>query len=88
MIEAEEAFLIGEEGLQLLMDRIEDLIKTTIQTVIDLQERDIILHWKKDNDTEVSVWIYLISPLPLKAEQILLEGTTWYRIKIVMHTFL
>ncbi|XP_045625992.2 asparaginyl-tRNA synthetase isoform X1 [Procambarus clarkii] len=62
MAEAEEAFLCGTEGLSLLMDRIEGLIKTSIQTVIDVQEEDVLYHWKSNESTEELVKGALCQP--------------------------
>ncbi|KAG7159996.1 Asparagine--tRNA ligase-like [Homarus americanus] len=53
MVEAEEAFLSGTEGLHSLMDRIEGVIKTSMETVIDVQQEDVALYWRNNNKTEV-----------------------------------
>ncbi|XP_042238100.1 probable asparagine--tRNA ligase, mitochondrial isoform X2 [Homarus americanus] len=52
MVEAEEAFLSGTEGLHSLMDRIEGVIKTSMETVIDVQQEDVALYWRNNNKTE------------------------------------
>lgn len=54
MVEAEEAFLSGPEGLQKLMNRIEDLLKASIHCVLDKSEEDVFTHWKQNECTEVS----------------------------------
>lgn len=59
MVEAEEAFLSGPEGLQELMNRIEDLLKGSIQCVLDKSEEDVFTHWKQNECTEVSRVIVL-----------------------------
>lgn len=54
MVEAEEAFLSGPEGLQKLMNRIEDLLKSSLQRVLDNNEEDVLTHWKQNEHAEVS----------------------------------
>ncbi|CAL4085814.1 unnamed protein product [Meganyctiphanes norvegica] len=52
MVEAEESFLQGLEGLQALMNRIEDLLKHTMRKIVELQPEDIFFHWKQNPETE------------------------------------
>ncbi|XP_071513711.1 asparaginyl-tRNA synthetase [Panulirus ornatus] len=87
MIEAEEAFLVGKKGLQSLTDTIEKLIKTTIQTVIDLQEGDMTLHWKKNSNTEELINRALLQPFAhlsySEVMEILLEKNHLFQTKIL-----
>lgn len=62
MVEAEEAFLSGPEGLQKLMNRIEDLLKTSLQCVLDKSEEDVSTHWKQNECTEELVKTALSQP--------------------------
>ncbi|XP_068240081.1 asparaginyl-tRNA synthetase-like [Palaemon carinicauda] len=55
MVEAEEAFLKGSEGFECLTERVESLIKSTTQYLLDRQEEDIFYHWKQNQDTETLV---------------------------------
>ncbi|XP_042873986.1 probable asparagine--tRNA ligase, mitochondrial [Penaeus japonicus] len=62
MVEAEEAFLSGPEGLQKLMNRIEDLLKSSLQRVLDNNEEDVLIHWKQNEHAEELVKTALSQP--------------------------
>ena len=55
MIEEEEPFLEGEEGLGALMDRQEALVKEVIKEVIEEKPDEIRTLWEEDSSRQVIV---------------------------------
>ena len=59
MIEAEEAFLCGNEGEEHLVNRIEELVCYVLKDVLDKMEEDVHYHWKLNEKNKVSFKFYL-----------------------------
>ncbi|KAK7067705.1 hypothetical protein SK128_023428 [Halocaridina rubra] len=85
MVEAEEAFLKGLTGFESLMNRVESLVKFSIQYLLDTQEEDLLYYWKQNDFTEKRVQNTISLPftrLPYsEAMNILTENSSVFQTK-------
>ena len=53
MIEAEEAFLEGDEGEKSLIKTAEDLVKYSLKNTIETLPSDVHFHWQQNENQQV-----------------------------------
>ncbi|KAK3851596.1 hypothetical protein Pcinc_041771 [Petrolisthes cinctipes] len=62
MVEAEEAFLVGREGMEALLGRLEGLVKEVMTEVLEVTSQDVQAHWQRNQGTEEAVRSALDKP--------------------------
>ncbi|KAK8372570.1 hypothetical protein O3P69_012414 [Scylla paramamosain] len=62
MVEAEEAFLGGEEGLEGVAERVEGLVKDCVEEVVEKRQEEVALHWRSCEGREALIHQALCQP--------------------------